>query len=244
MGFGRWLGRVRDECRNVPPVRPARFTISSDSSWTFPRLSASLSGTRSTRPAQPRRIPSTRYPSRSARIVMARMAGFSPGTSPPPVRIPIVPLLATVPLPRLVRRPPPTAAARCGRALEPSAPAHRPCWTVSNVRRPEQSTSEAIEEIYRQTRPRGQSEEEEPAAVDPVHAAEAHGRGDGEPGGQDAERGRPRAGPRSRVGRQGQSRARTTPSSMAENATAAKNVRGWGSPPCAFPRGAPATARW
>src|SRR3990170_7900070 len=43
-------------------------------------------------PAQPRRMPITWYPSRRARIVTARMAGFSPGTSPPPVRIPITPL--------------------------------------------------------------------------------------------------------------------------------------------------------
>src|SRR5207302_8776001 len=45
----------------------------------------------STRPAQPRRMPTTRYPSRSARIVIARIAGFKPGTSPPPVRIAIAP---------------------------------------------------------------------------------------------------------------------------------------------------------
>jgi len=45
----------------------------------------------STRPAQPRRIPITLYPSRNARIVTARIAGFKPGTSPPPVKIPITP---------------------------------------------------------------------------------------------------------------------------------------------------------
>lgn len=81
----------------VPPVRPVRLTTSSFRTWTWALLSAALSGTSSTSPAQPRRIPSTRYPSCRARIVMARMAGFSPGTSPPPVNIPIVPLCAATP---------------------------------------------------------------------------------------------------------------------------------------------------
>src|SRR5262245_33708313 len=48
------------------------------------------------RPAHPRRIPMTRYPSRSARIVIARMAGLRPGTSPPPVRIASVPLVVLI----------------------------------------------------------------------------------------------------------------------------------------------------
>ena len=45
---GRWLGRVRDECKNVPPVRPARLTIASVSSWMFSLLSAFFSRTKST----------------------------------------------------------------------------------------------------------------------------------------------------------------------------------------------------
>src|SRR5260370_13224033 len=40
-----------------------------------------------TTPAQPRRRPRSSCPSRSARTLTARMAGFRPGTSPPPVRI-------------------------------------------------------------------------------------------------------------------------------------------------------------
>src|ERR1700676_1318604 len=48
----------------------------------------------STSPAHPRRMPITWQPSRIARIVTARMAGFRPGTSPPPVRIPITPFFA------------------------------------------------------------------------------------------------------------------------------------------------------
>src|SRR5690242_8201443 len=36
-------------------------------------------------------MPTTPYPSRTARIVIARMAGLRPGTSPPPVRMAIVP---------------------------------------------------------------------------------------------------------------------------------------------------------
>jgi len=44
----------------------------------------------------PRSMSGSRYsiwPSRSARTVRPRIAGFSPGTSPPPVRMPIVPLV-------------------------------------------------------------------------------------------------------------------------------------------------------
>ena len=89
-------GLVRDVCRNVPPVRPARLTASSVSSTTCAPLSASGSGIRSTSPAQPRRMPSTRYPSRRARTVTARIAGLSPGTSPPPVRMPMVPLTVVI----------------------------------------------------------------------------------------------------------------------------------------------------
>jgi len=42
-------------------------------------------------PAQPLRRPITLYPSLRALIVIARIAGFSPGTSPPPVRMAMVP---------------------------------------------------------------------------------------------------------------------------------------------------------
>ncbi len=86
------LGFVREVCRNVPPVRPARLTISSVNGWKLLLLSASFSRMVSTSPAQPRRMPITLYPSRIARMVTARIAGLSPGTSPPPVRIPIVPV--------------------------------------------------------------------------------------------------------------------------------------------------------
>src|SRR5262249_25608032 len=44
-------------------------------------------------PSQPWRMPTTLKPSRRARMVTARIAGLSPGTSPPPVRIPITPFL-------------------------------------------------------------------------------------------------------------------------------------------------------
>ena len=59
-GLRQMARRVRDVCRNVPPVRPARWTISEVISSTQAELSASLSRTRSTRPRHPRRIPSTR----------------------------------------------------------------------------------------------------------------------------------------------------------------------------------------
>src|SRR5664280_3691974 len=44
-------------------------------------------------PAHPRLSPITLYPSRFARIVTALIAGLSPGTSPPPVRIAIIPFV-------------------------------------------------------------------------------------------------------------------------------------------------------
>jgi len=44
-------------------------------------------------PAQPLRRPITLYPSLSALMVIARIAGFSPGTSPPPVRMAMVPFV-------------------------------------------------------------------------------------------------------------------------------------------------------
>ena len=58
--FRQGLGRVRELCKNVPPVRPALSTRSSVRSRTAALLSASLSGTMSTRPPQPLRIPMTR----------------------------------------------------------------------------------------------------------------------------------------------------------------------------------------
>ena len=57
---GRCDARVREVCRKVPPVRPMRFTSSSVSSVRHAELSASLSGTMSTSPRQPRRMPMTR----------------------------------------------------------------------------------------------------------------------------------------------------------------------------------------
>jgi hypothetical protein len=56
-------------------------------------LSAFLSLTNSVIPAHPLRKPSTLKPSRLARIVIARIAGFSPGTSPPPVRMAMTPFV-------------------------------------------------------------------------------------------------------------------------------------------------------
>ena len=46
-------------------------------------------GSSSRRPAQPRRIPTISWPSPTARLVAALMQAFSPGTSPPPVRMPM-----------------------------------------------------------------------------------------------------------------------------------------------------------
>ena len=96
--FGTWDALVLDVCRNVPPVRPALFTISSVNSKKLPELSYCGSRTMSIKPPQPLLIPITLYPSRKARIVTALIAGFKPGTSPPPVRIPMIPLFFCCPI--------------------------------------------------------------------------------------------------------------------------------------------------
>src|SRR5512147_2324515 len=48
------------------------------------------------KPFQPLRRPMTLKPSRMARMVTARIAGFNPGTSPPPVNIPMTPFFLFV----------------------------------------------------------------------------------------------------------------------------------------------------
>ena len=55
----------------------------------FAATDAGSSGSHPSRPAQPRRIPTTSWPSSVARSVAALMHAFRPGTSPPPVRMPI-----------------------------------------------------------------------------------------------------------------------------------------------------------
>src|SRR5208337_2174531 len=75
-------GLVRDVPRMVPP----RVRI--------PETESKVSGAASavSIPLQPSFTPKTLYPSCPARHTTARITGLSPGQSPPPVRIPIVPV--------------------------------------------------------------------------------------------------------------------------------------------------------
>src|SRR5512135_858621 len=66
-------------------------------------------------------MPTTRYPSRSARIVIARMAGFKPGTSPPPVKMAIVPFPMNALLSEGNLRPSPIRRCRSRPSVPPSA---------------------------------------------------------------------------------------------------------------------------
>src|SRR3954447_2783087 len=60
-------------------------------------LSASWYGLTWRRAAQPRRSPTTSYPSSSIRQTNCWMAAFKPGTSPPPVRMPTRLVIAAPP---------------------------------------------------------------------------------------------------------------------------------------------------
>ena len=101
-------GLIRELCRIVPPLRSIVRVLARVSGTSQEELSASWYGLTWRRAAQPRRSPSTSYPSSSIRQTNCWMAALSPGTSPPPVRMPTrfaIPCL---------QRPysPPTAAMR------------------------------------------------------------------------------------------------------------------------------------
>jgi hypothetical protein len=91
-----WLGLVLEVCKKVPPVLAALFTTTFDSSKKLLLLSWLLFLTISITPPQPLLNPITLYPSRIALNVTARIAGLSHGTSPPPVKMPIVPLILLI----------------------------------------------------------------------------------------------------------------------------------------------------
>jgi hypothetical protein len=85
--FCRMFAAIRSSCssvglvREVPRMVPPRCRMPD----TFSRLNGMTSFLMA--PAQPLRKPITCQPSTSARRVMARMAAFRPGQSPPPVNI-------------------------------------------------------------------------------------------------------------------------------------------------------------
>src|SRR5689334_22320277 len=57
--------------------------------WTHSAEPAGSSGLKLSRPPQPRRMPTTSMPASIARVTTALIHGLRPGTSPPPVRMPI-----------------------------------------------------------------------------------------------------------------------------------------------------------
>src|SRR5512139_961258 len=73
----------------VPPIRSIPRTLSRVRGRLFAAIEAGSPGSISRKPCQPRRNPITSQPRSSADKVTERMQGFNPGTSPPPVRIPI-----------------------------------------------------------------------------------------------------------------------------------------------------------
>ena len=82
-------GLVRELCSIVPPVR----SILRTASWSsFTVKAADVAGSSGSMPmtlAQPRRRPTTSMPWSAARLTTALIATFRPGTSPPPVRMPM-----------------------------------------------------------------------------------------------------------------------------------------------------------
>src|SRR6266540_3416030 len=81
-------GLVREVCRIVPPVRSIARVLTRSSGRTYSG-SGSRPGRMCVSPCHPRRMPSTSYPSSVDRYTTLLMTGFRPGTSPPPVRMPI-----------------------------------------------------------------------------------------------------------------------------------------------------------
>ncbi len=90
------LGFVRDVWRNVPPVRSIVRTTDGVSGWNHSDADVGSSGSWWSSAAHPRRSPTTSWPSCATRLTTDLMHGLSPGTSPPPVRIPIRMRLLTI----------------------------------------------------------------------------------------------------------------------------------------------------
>ena len=73
----------------VPPVRSMPRTPSRLSASVLAAMLAGSAGSIPITPSQPRRKPSTSQPRSSAESTTERMQALRPGTSPPPVKIPI-----------------------------------------------------------------------------------------------------------------------------------------------------------
>src|SRR5579862_9758187 len=87
--FFIFVGLVREVCRYVPPVRSIVRVFSRFSGWIYrARLAGSFRST-CVNPSQPRRMPITSYPISDPRYTTDLITEFKPGTSPPPVRMPI-----------------------------------------------------------------------------------------------------------------------------------------------------------
>ena len=89
---GRWRtleGPTRVECSTVPPVRSMVRVFSRFSGMTYLAVLAGSSRLTWVRPSKPRRMPTVSAPFSHARCTTLLMTEFNPGTSPPPVRMPI-----------------------------------------------------------------------------------------------------------------------------------------------------------
>ena len=82
-------GFIRDVCRNVPPLRSTVRTWLAPSGSKLSLERGGIVGVCRTSPCQPRRMPTISWLSSCANMTAALMHALRPGTSPPPVRIPI-----------------------------------------------------------------------------------------------------------------------------------------------------------
>ncbi len=80
---------MREVCSTVPPLRSMVRVLARVNGTTHSELSAPAAGTMLSSAAQPRRRPMTSLPASSMRPTKPLIAMLRPGTSPPPVRMPM-----------------------------------------------------------------------------------------------------------------------------------------------------------
>ncbi len=88
--FRTLWGFVLEVCKNVPPVRSMVLTSLKFSFVIYFSWVEGSSKSYQSKPPHPRRMPNISYSSSSAFVTTSFIAGFKPGTSPPPVSSPIL----------------------------------------------------------------------------------------------------------------------------------------------------------
>src|SRR5258705_2720319 len=83
------VGFVRELCKIVPPVRSMVRVFSRFRGRMYRALLAGSFRSRCVNPSQPLRIPITSHPISAPRSTTDLITEFSPGTSPPPVSMPV-----------------------------------------------------------------------------------------------------------------------------------------------------------